>query len=220
MNLRGLFQDFNPRWGAAGSALGRRTGAKLQGEAGHLQPRAPAWASLPVRETLWENSWSRPRPASSSRARCLQSSGLWHNLDSRGQEPRSWRALSYCCPNVPLSVPAFRTPLPAPYSPHKGHFTCPHTPIPQVISAFEVSLEVSPFLPCLLLCGADIWNVESLESVSGYGNTLHNAFGGEAYSFPYGFFHTFTISLFAGSRYCCPISQWGNNSGQYGANTG
>lgn len=221
MNLRGLFQDFNPRWGAADSALGRLSGlccSRRPGTCTPGRPREPprGWERL-------QNVWSRRRPASFSRAWYLQFSGPRCCLEPPGQGPppgprepvSSWCALPHYCPNFPLSIPASYMPLPVIHSPRQGYFACTQLPPTAAVSStssqpLRFSLEVSPSLPCLLLCQTDIWNVGSLESVSGYGNTLHNAFGDEPDNFPYAFSHVFTVSSFAGSSYCCSISRLGN----------
>lgn len=169
-----------------------------------------------------------PRPSSSSsssRARRLQPPSSPRHLE-RGTEPcpaptepRSWPpAPTPSGPNFPLSVVSSRTPLryllptptcsPAGPVPLNPNLYLPPQLFPSVPLRF--SLVVCLSLAFMRLCQTYNGNiVEFLEPVSGYGNTLHNAFGDEPDNFPYAFSHP-SLRLFAGSRYCCPISQMGN----------
>lgn len=96
---------------------------------------------------------------------------------------------------TPPSCPLFPHPAACPPLPSQGPFrltqhSYPPTPTPAVSSSssepLRFSLDVCPPLARLLLCRViSETTVESSELVSGYGNTLHNASGGEPDDFPY-----------------------------------
>lgn len=173
-----------------------------------LRPRASV-PSLPAGQAaLQESSWSpalAPALLLLLAPRRLQPPSPPRHLERRTEpcpaptEPRSWPpAPTPSGPNFPLSVVSSRTPLrylrPTPTcSPAGPVLLNPNRYLPpQLVPSVPLrfSLVVCLSLAFMRLCRTYNGNiVEFLEPVSGYGNTLHNAFGGEHDNFPYAFSH-------------------------------